>query len=229
MSTLLEGIQTCRGHDRLCAWWQESGGCVMFVCLCLLRVISWFGWEGGLLHSVGHHGKSGRTTRYNCALHLWIWTSLPVPRTHCVLTVRCCSSVEEQLSWLDYNGKHKVRLVNEHRTGDLPDICHGLCRNPSFVWQLSELSFYWWSSTLVMGRFVQLKPWTLGKHSIVLIFWRVNGVIEEQSSHYMSFRESWSSCQTQNVIQYLLSQVERASETLGQCTMFLKTVPVYCA
>ena len=34
-------------------------------------------------------------------------------RAHCLLTVRHGSSVEEQLSWLDSNGKHKVRLVTK--------------------------------------------------------------------------------------------------------------------
>ena len=38
-------------------------------------------------------------------------------RAHCLLTVRRCSSVGKLLSWLDSNGKHKVRLVTKHRMG----------------------------------------------------------------------------------------------------------------
>lgn len=36
-------------------------------------------------------------------------------RAHCLLTVTHCSSVEEQLSWLDSNGKHMVRLVTNKK------------------------------------------------------------------------------------------------------------------
>lgn len=65
--------------------------------------------QWGVMGKVG--GPRGRTASFICELG----TSLTVDcqRAHCLLTVRRCSSLEEQLSWLDSNGKHKVRLVTK--------------------------------------------------------------------------------------------------------------------
>lgn len=61
--------------------------------------LSWGGWGGG-----------------NC-LSLVNLKIFAFQRAHCLLTVRRCSSVGKLLSWLDSNGKHKVRLVPKHRMG----------------------------------------------------------------------------------------------------------------
>lgn len=75
---------------------------VWCVCLCLMRVIIWLiVWLEG-------------TKKCLSFVNLNIFAC---QRAHCLLTVRHCSSVEEQLSRLDRIGKHKVRLVIKHWMG----------------------------------------------------------------------------------------------------------------
>lgn len=60
---------------------------------------------------MGHHLEKGENQEVEVCFLCDPDPSLSV-KGHIVLTVRCCSSVEEQSSWLD--GKQTVRLVTEH-------------------------------------------------------------------------------------------------------------------
>lgn len=77
--------------------------------------------QWGILEKVGE--TRGRTVSFTCEPE-----HFACQRAHCLLTVRRCSSVEEHLSWLDFNGKHKVI---KHLMGFLLEMCQGLW-NPIF-------------------------------------------------------------------------------------------------
>lgn len=76
------------------------------------------------------------------------WNIFASQRAHFPLTVRRCSSVEEQLSWLDSNGKHTVRLVTNQKC---VQDCMGTRVCMTNYWACFS-KFLCWSSTLVMVR-----------------------------------------------------------------------------
>lgn len=109
-------------------------------------------------------GTRGRTVSFTCQTE-----HFSCQRAHCLLTVRRCSSVEEQLSWLDCNGKHKV---TKHWVGFF-------ARNVSATMELhvvydlaiALVCFYWWSSTLVMVRLVQFTTLARDFKPVVILQW----------------------------------------------------------
>lgn len=76
------------------------------------------------------------------------WNIFASQRAHFPLTVRRCSSVEEQLTWLDSNGKHTVRLVTNQKC---VQDCMGTRVCMTNYWACFS-KFLCWSSTLVMVR-----------------------------------------------------------------------------
>lgn len=125
-------------HGEIRVW------CLCDLCVCLdayHQLTNSFVEEGELLHSVGHHRKSRRTKRYNCLSSVDL-NIFACQRLHCLLTVRHCSSVEEQLSWLDCNGKHTGRLVtNQNVSGT---VGYWACLPNFFVGGLQLWSWWDW-------------------------------------------------------------------------------------
>lgn len=125
---------------------------VWFVCVRLFGVCCWLvnSWAcsrvggGQFIHTGSKWNTRGTAVCLFVNLNMFA-----CQRAHCLLTVRCCSSVEEPLSWLDSNGKLKVRLETKLWQG----FCLTSIKFHFLIWQgvlRLSVSFYCWFSILVM-------------------------------------------------------------------------------
>lgn len=143
----IKGIRATDRHVLQFACWNLSLVVVWCVCLCLLRVISWLiVWlRRGTASFSGASWEKWEDQEVEVSF-ICEPQHLCLSRAHCLLTVRRCSSVDEQLSWLDCNGKHKVRLVTKHRMGFFFIYLFIFTRNVSrTVWKLIFCMTRYWA------------------------------------------------------------------------------------